>query len=151
MPRVENGKPIQHVLHTRPRSCTLCSRSPRYLTRPKLPARWRQRNVSCSPRRRWVWHRPPSTRRCGVFKPWYVSLSRMKRPSDLSKLQMTWYLDLSDREPSHRKSSQAWTCLGLAIRLAHGVSQQGGADCELDRYSLMTRQQIGLRESRRPR
>ncbi|KAF9654413.1 hypothetical protein BDM02DRAFT_3182209 [Thelephora ganbajun] len=36
-------------------------------------------------------------------------------------LQMTWYLDLSDRDSSHRKSSQAWTCLGLAIRLAHGI------------------------------
>lgn len=47
-----------------------------------------------------------------------------------SKLQMTWYLDLSDRDHSRRKSSQAWTCLGLAIRLAHGVSQ-------LD-YSLWT-------------
>jgi len=36
-------------------------------------------------------------------------------------LQMTWYLDLSDRGPSHRKSSQAWACLGLAVRLAHGI------------------------------
>lgn len=50
------------------------------------------------------------TRKCGA------------PPLTFSKLQMTWYLDLSDRDPSHRKSSQAWTCLGLAIRLAHGVS-----------------------------
>lgn len=36
-------------------------------------------------------------------------------------LHMTWYLDLSDRDSSHRKAGQAWTCLGLAIRLAQGI------------------------------
>ena len=72
----------------------------------------------------------------------------MERPADFPKLQMVWYLDLSDRDPSHRKANQAWTCLGLAIRLAQGVSQRERADREPRQYSLMSRQQIGLRESK---